>query len=143
MKALILAGCVLAATAPAHADDNECPPAFRGARVSAENSPGGVRLEFRNGNRASVDLMRSQLREIADMLERHGTERQTSGEDEEVEFPPVDIDVKDIALGARVTVRVSRLRDLTSVRELAFGFAEYWKGSVCGQEPLVTLRETR
>lgn len=111
--------------------------------MSAEKSPGGVRLEFRNGNRQSVALMREQLREIADMLERHGTERQTSGEDEEVEFPPVDIDVKDIALGARVTVRVSRLRDLTSVREMAFGFAEYWKGSVCGQEPLVSVRETR
>lgn len=142
MNALIFAGCVLATTAPAHADE-ECPQAFRGARVSAENSPGGVRLEFRNGNRKSVELMREQLREIAEMLERHGTERQTSGEDDEVEFPPVDIDVKDIALGARVTVRVSRLRDLTAVREMASGFAEYWKGSVCGEGPLVTLRETR
>jgi hypothetical protein len=136
MKALILASCVLAAT-PAHADDDECPQAFRGARVRAENSPGGVHLVFRN--RANVSLMREQLRQIADMLERHGTERQTSSEDEEVEFPPVDIEVKDIALGARVTIRVSRLRDLTSVRELAFGFAEYWKGSVCVQEPHVTL----
>jgi hypothetical protein len=142
MKILIAATCLLALAArSAAADDREeCPEAFRGAVVRAQTQPGGVSLEFRNGNRASVQDMRDQLRAVADMLEEHGTERMTSGEeDDEVDFPPVAIEVKDIVLGARVSVRATRLRDITPIRELAFGFAEYWKTSVC-YEPLLSAR---
>lgn len=153
MKFLIVAGCALAAAVTAQiasaedkgitiagaADEEECPAAFQGATVKAEKMPGGVRLEFRNGNRAIVDDMREQLRAIGEMIEEHGTQTQTASEDDEVEFPPVDIDVKDIVLGARVTVRASRLRDLPALRELAFGFAEFWKTSPCNT-PLVSAR---
>lgn len=142
MKPWIAASCLLALTATAHADDDECPAAFRGASVTAESMPGGVRLEFRNGNRANVSDMRDQLRAVAEMIEQHGTEKQTSGEEEEVEFPPVDLEVKDIVLGARVTVRASRLRDIPALREMAFGFAEFWKTSAC-VETLVSKREPK
>lgn len=155
MRALIAASCALALAVPVRAtsaptpDDGEdapvieeCPEAFRGAAVRAELVPGGVRLDFRNGNKATVNEMREQLRAIGEMIEEHGTERQTAGEADEVEFPPVDIEVKNIVLGARVTVRASRLRDLPAIRELAFGFAEFWKTSACS-EPLVSVREAR
>lgn len=141
MKALIAASCVLVLTTTAYADD-ECPRAFLGAKVTAAKHPGGVTLEFRNAHREVVQEMREQLRAVAEMIEQHGTEMQTSSEEDVVEFPPVDIDVKDIVLGARVTVRASRLRDLPAIRELAFGFAEFWKTSPC-VESLVSLRETR
>lgn len=145
MKArnVVIATSLLVLTASsAHADEQECPTAFRGAKLTAAKSPGGVTLEFRNQNRDALGLMREQLREVADMVEQHGTQKQTASEDEEVEFPPVDIDVKDVSLGARVTVRASRLRDLTAVRELAFGFAEYWKTSAC-VEQFVSVRGPR
>lgn len=155
MKLLIAAGCALAVAVTAQiasadksgsgitiadaADEEECPAAFQGATVKAMKMPGGVRLEFRNGNRAIVDDMREQLRAIGSMIEEHGTQTQTASEDDEVEFPPVDIDVKDIVLGARVTVRASRLRDIPALRELAFGFAEFWKTSPCNT-PLLSAR---
>ena len=142
MKILIAASCLLAVAAgTATADDgDECPEAFRGATVRAQKQPGGVSLEFRNGNRAAVQDMRDQLRAVADMIEQHGTERMTSGEDdEEVDFPPVAIGVTDIVLGARVTVRATRLRDIPTIRALAFEFAANWKTSVC-YEPLVSAR---
>jgi hypothetical protein len=154
MKLLIAAGCALAlavtgqiaaadksgiAITDAADGEEECPAAFQGASVKAEKMPGGVRIEFRNGNRAIVDDMREQLRAIGEMIEQHGTQQQTAGEDDEVEFPPVDIDVKDIVLGARVTVRASRLRDIPALRELAFGFQEFWKTSPCNT-PLVSAR---
>ena len=62
-----------------------------------------------------------------------------TSEDDEVEFPPVDVNVKDIGAGARVTVRAARLRDIPAIRELAFGFAEFWKTSAC-VAPLVSSR---
>ena len=87
--------------------------------------------------------MRLQLREVAAALERKGTQKQTTSDAETVEFPPVDIDVKNTTSGARVTVRVSRLRDLTPVRELALSFAEYWKSSPCAAPTMVSRRESR
>ncbi len=140
MKLLIAAGCMLALAATAQADDSEdCPAAFKGAKVTATKTPGGVRLEFRNGNRATVQDMRDQLRAVGEMIEEHGTQVQTASDDEAVEFPPVDVEVKDIVLGARVTVRASRLGDIPALRELAFGFAEHWKTSAC-VETLVSGR---
>jgi hypothetical protein len=138
MKALIAASCVLALAGTARAD-GECPPSFQGAVVRANAVPGGVALEFRNGNKESVNPMRDQLRGIARMIEQHGTERQTASDTDEVDFPPVDITVKDIVLGARVTVRATRLGDLEAIRELAYGFVEYWKTSPC-YAPAVSQR---
>jgi hypothetical protein len=142
MKPLITATCMLALASPALADDVDCPAAFKGATVRAEKSPAGVTLEFRNGDHANVVPMREQLRAVALMIEQHGTERQTESETDAVDFPPVDIDVKDVVLGARVTVRATRLSDISPIRELAFGFAESWKSSSC-YAPLVSQRGRR
>jgi hypothetical protein len=137
MRSILAASaCLVAFTAPAHADESECPAAFQGVQVSAAELRDGVSIDFRNPNRAHVRQMRVQLREVAEMLEQHGTQLQTTGdEDEHVEFPPVDLDVKNITTGARVTVRAARLRDVPVIRELAFGFAEFWGESPCAAAP--------
>ncbi len=142
MKPLIIAGCLLALAGTALADDEECPPAFKGATVTPLPASGGAQLEFRTGHRENVEDLRIQLRAVGEMIEQHGTEKQTTSDAEVVQFPPVDIDVKDITLGARVTVRASRLRDRGVVRDLAYGFAEFWKTSAC-VEQLVSARESR
>ena len=140
MRSIIVAGALLALVSPAHADEEqECPTAFQGALVVAAKVRQGVQLEFRNPNRSQVKDMRLQLREVAEMIEQQGTLQQTVSDDDEVDFPPVDLAVKDIALGARVTVRAARMRDIPALRELAFGFAEFWKTSSC-VAPIVTLR---
>jgi len=142
MKALIAASCMFALVGAARADDGnaECPAPFQGAAVSAAKAPAGVTLEFRNGERSAVTEMREQLRAVAGMIEQRGTERMTVSETDAVEFPPVAIDVKDTLMGARVTVRATRLSDISAIRDLAFGFAEYWKTSPCN-EPLVTMHD--
>jgi hypothetical protein len=144
MRAILAASaCVVALAAPVHADESECPAPFQGVKVSAADIPDGVSLDFQNPNRAHVRQMRVQLREVAEMLEQHGTQVQTTGtDDEHVEFPPVDLDVKNITAGARVTVRAARLRDVPVIRELAFGFAEFWGESPCAvvSPPLVSRR---
>jgi hypothetical protein len=142
MRMTILASifCV-AVTSPALADDEEqeCPMAFQGARVAAMKTREGVALEFKNANDTQLPQMRAQLREVAVMIEQRSTLTQTASIDDEVEFPPVDLGVQNIAQGARVTVRAARLRDIPALRELAFGFAEFWKTSPCS----ATLTATR
>lgn len=141
MRSIIAASiCLVALAGPARAQEEECPIAFIGAKVAAAKTRDGVSLEFKNPNRAHVQHMREQLREVADLIEEHGTQQQTTGaEDEEVEFPPVDVSVKDIGTGARVTVRAARFRDIPAIQELAFGFAEFWKTSACNA-PLVSAK---
>jgi hypothetical protein len=138
MRMTILASifCV-ASTTPALAEqedvETECPMAFQGARVAATTTREGVALEFKNSDTTQLPMMRAQLREVAVMIEQRSTLTQTASVDDEVEFPPVDLGVKDIAQGARVTVRAARLRDIPALQELAFGFAEFWKRSPCSQ----------
>jgi hypothetical protein len=127
--------CLVALTGEAVAEteqaEQECPMAFQGARVKATKLREGVAIEFRNTNRAQLQDMRDQLREVADMIEQQSTMTQTASLDDAVEFPPVDLAVSDIAQGARVTVRAARFRDIPALQELAFGFAEFWKSSPC------------
>jgi hypothetical protein len=137
MRMIMASIFCVAVSAPAFADeedvDQECPIAFQGARVSALNTREGVALEFRTSNPTQLPMMRAQLREVAEMIEQRSTLTQTSSIDGEVDFPPVDLGVRDIAEGARVTVHAARLRDIPALRELAFGFAEFWKRSPCSQ----------
>jgi hypothetical protein len=107
--------------------------------VSVSNVPDGVAIEFKNPNRDQVKDMRDQLRQVAIMLEQRSTQLQTTSFDEPVDFPPVDLAVRDIVLGARVTVRAGRFRDIPAIRNLAFGFARYWKQSPC-REVFVSQR---
>ncbi len=135
---IVVSACLVALTSEAIAETetiegspDECPVAFQGARVKAKKAREGVVLEFKNPNRAQLQDMRDQLREVAQMIEQQSTLTQTASLDEPVEFPPVDLIVADIAQGARVTVRAARFRDIPALQEIAFGFAEFWKQSSC------------
>ena len=133
---IVVSASLLALTSAAMADDDaseadECPAAFQGARVKATKLREGVSIEFKNTNRAQLQDMRDQLREVAQMIEQQSTLTQTASFDEPVDFPPVDLMVADIAQGARVTVRAARFRDIPALQEIAFGFAEFWKQSSC------------
>ena len=130
---IVVSACLVALTSEAIAEDEseECPVAFQGARVKATKLREGVALEFKNTNRAQLQDMRDQLREVAQMIEQQSTLTQTASLDEPVDFPPVDLIVADIAQGARVTVRAARFRDIPALQEIAFGFAEFWKQSSC------------
>ena len=108
----------------------DCPDAFRGAAISTNQIHDGVALTFTTEG-TKVDLMRDQLRELAMMIEQKGTQMQTASYDEDVEFPSLDIDVKDTAGGALVSVRASRPRDIPELRELATSFQRYWDASSC------------
>jgi hypothetical protein len=122
--------------------DDDCPEAFRGATVTTAPIHDGVTLTFTtSANR--LEMMRDELREVAMMLEQKGTEIQTASYDEDVEFPPVDLDVKDIDGGARVRVRASRPRDIPELRELAKSFEQYWQTSTCHGDAVATAPATR
>lgn len=108
----------------------DCPDAFRGAAITSSQIHDGVALTFTTEG-AKVDIMRDQLRELAMMIEQKGTQVQTASYDEDVEFPSLDIDVKDMAGGALVSVRASRPRDIPELRELATSFQRYWDASSC------------
>jgi hypothetical protein len=141
---IVVSASLLALTSVATAEDDaseadECPAAFQGARVKATKLREGVSLEFKNTNRAQLQDMRDQLREVAQMIEQQSTLTQTASFDEAVEFPPVDLMVADIAQGARVTVRAARFRDIPALQEIAFGFAEFWKQSSCAA-PMTAAR---
>lgn len=138
---IVVSACLVALTSEAIAEEEpeECPAAFQGARVKATKLREGVALEFKNTNRAQLQDMRDQLREVAEMIEQQSTLTQTASLDEPVDFPPVDLMVADIAQGARVTVRAARFRDIPALQEIAFGFAEFWKQSSCS----VTLTAAR
>lgn len=129
MKSLLTSILIVATAHIAHAE-TDCPPAFQGAAISSAQIHDGVSLTFRT-DATKVDMMREQLRELAAMIEQKGTEVQTASYDEDVEFPSLDIDVKDIGGGAQVSVRASRPRDIPELRELATSFERYWDASSC------------
>lgn len=119
------------------ADDGKaCPDAFRGASITTANIHDGVTLTFTTEH-GRIARLRDVLREVATELEQRGTEVQTASYDEDVAFPPVDLEVFDILGGARVTVRASRPRDIPGLRELATSFAKYWATSECNGDVVV------
>ncbi|HSD88474.1 MAG TPA: hypothetical protein VLB44_13195 [Kofleriaceae bacterium] len=122
--------------------DDDCPEAFRGAAITTAPIRDGVALTFTTAA-DRLELMRDELREVAMMLEQKGTEVQTASYDEDVEFPPVDLDVKDIDGGARVRVRASRPRDIPELRELAKTFELYWQTSSCHGDEVAKAPATR
>jgi len=129
MKSLLTSLLIVATAHIAHAEP-DCPDAFRGAAISSAQIHDGISLTFQT-DATKVELMREQLRELAMMIEQKGTEVQTASYDEDVEFPSLDIDVKDIGGGAKVSVRASRPRDIPELRELATSFERYWEASSC------------
>ncbi|HTL36552.1 MAG TPA: hypothetical protein VL326_25640 [Kofleriaceae bacterium] len=140
----VLAGLLLvAAPHTGYADDEsgtECPAAFRGASITASDIRDGVTLTFTTEH-ARITQMRDELRSVATLLEQKGTEVQTASYDEDVAFPPVDLEVFDVEGGARVSVRASRPRDIPELRTLAKSFEHYWETSQCHGDYVVIVPE--
>ena len=135
---------VVVVTAPhvVAADDSKaCPDAFRGASITTANIHDGVTLTFTTEH-ARIEKLRDMLRAVAMELEQRGTEVQTASYDEDVEFPPIELDVFDVNGGARVNVRASRPRDIPGLRELALTFTKYWATSECNGD-VVVQRESQ
>ncbi len=125
--------------------ENSCPIVFRGAKVAQEPQKNGVTIEFTTPTKGNVEEMRSQLREVSAMIEQHSTEVQTdAAEQEDVEFPPVDLEVTNIDAGARVTIKAARFRDIPVVQELARSFTEdVWPTTDCVKNPVGGLSAAR
>ncbi|NVB84963.1 MAG: hypothetical protein HOV81_41735 [Kofleriaceae bacterium] len=121
--------------------ENQCPIVFRGAKVAQKPQKNGVTLEFTTSKKDNVEELRTQLREVAVMIEQHSTEMQTdASEKEDVSFPPVDLEVTNIDSGARVTIRAARFRDIPVVQELARSFTEdVWPTTDCVKNPMSGL----
>lgn len=125
--------------------ENQCPVVFRGAKVEQKPQKNGVTIEFTTSAKDNVEEMRSQLRDVAAMIEEHSTEIQTdAAEQDDVPFPPVDLEVTNIASGARVTVRAARFRDIPVVQELARSFTdEVWPTTDCVTNPVGGLSASK
>lgn len=132
---------LVAAPHIASADNDDCPPAFRGASITAAEIHDGVTLTFTTAA-PRIDQMRTELRAVAVILEQKGTEVQTASYDEDVAFPPVDLEVFDISGGARVSVRASRPRDIPELRELAKSFERFWAASKCHGDMVAARPQT-
>jgi hypothetical protein len=136
---------VVVVTAPhvVAADDSKaCPEAFRGASITTATIHDGVTLTFTTEH-ARIATLRDVLRAVAMELQRRGTEVQTASYDEDVGFPPIELDVFDVSGGARVSVRASRPRDIPGLRELATSFAKYWATSECNGDVVVQRESHR
>jgi hypothetical protein len=121
----------------------QCPIVFRGAKVAQKPLKNGVTIDFTTALKDNVPELRSQLREVAAMIEQHSSTVQTdAAEQDDVAFPPVDLEVSNIAAGARVTVRAARFRDIPVVQELARSFTEeVWPTTDCVTNPLGGLSQ--
>jgi hypothetical protein len=117
-------------------DDNQCPYAMRGVKLTASLDKEGVVFEFTNPRKEYVKEVREQLREAADLIqELSRMETVDAKADPDVpRLPPLAITVKDIQLGARVVIHAVRTQDRAELRELAAGFAEFWEQSDCSIE---------
>jgi hypothetical protein len=129
---------LLLVTAPhiAYAGEDDCPEAFLGASISATEIRDGVTLTFTTEH-TRITRMRDELRSVATLLEQKGTEVQTASYEEDVAFPPVDLEVFDVEGGARVSVRASRPRDIPELRTLATSFERFWATSKCNGDYVV------
>jgi hypothetical protein len=126
----LVALLLVAAPHIAYADEDECPEAFLGASISAADIHDGVTLTFTTEH-GRMSRLRDELRSVATLLEQKGTEIQTASYEEDVAFPPVDLEVFDVEGGARVSVRASRPRDIPELRTLAKSFERFWSTSKC------------
>lgn len=150
---LVALATVLASAAPASADDvgfvieqEECPAAFKGVGLALRDVDGGVAFDFTTPRKHAVADLRRLLREAAILLEEH-TETEAARTDvqrmpDDFVLPALDITVKDVAAGARVTVRAEARRSLVDVRANARLFRRVWLSHPCirGSAPSLAQR---
>lgn len=116
----------------------ECPEPLRGVRLQLEPVGGGVTFKFTTSDKASLADLRVLLREAATLIEYHTKLEALHPESrqplpDEVVIPAVDIDVKDIANGAQITVRPDDPDEVSSVRAQAKRLEEAWDESSCAK----------
>lgn len=142
-KLVVAAALVLGIPATATADDAVepaavdpgCPAAFANVGLALQNVDGGVTFHFTARNKAMVGELRHLLREAAISLEHHSkvAAMQTDVQHTRDEWvlPALDISVRDVAAGARVTVRAELRGDVADVRANARVFRRAWLTHPC------------
>lgn len=102
----------------------------------------GVAFKFTTPKKENVKELRELLTDAADVIEEHSkmTEEQRAVTDPAAaQIPPLDISVKNVGSGARVTIRAQRAEDIEPLREQARNFEEFWETSECVQGPTATM----
>lgn len=121
--------------APEAVPADSCPEVVRGVEVSTQPVKSGVAVEFTSPRREHVTELRLQLREIAATLEHQSklasVQAEREGHANDTDLPAVDIAVREVRAGARLTVRAERVDDIKALRDLARAFEVAWKDSDC------------
>lgn len=114
----------------------ECPAPLRGVKLSLESVSGGVTVRFTTADKTELADLRALLREAATLIEYHTKLAALHPEDrqtlpEEVVIPAVDVDVKDIKMGAEITIRPDDPSEVSAVRAQAKKLQDAWGESPC------------
>jgi hypothetical protein len=114
----------------------ECPAPLRGVQLSLESVSGGVAVKFTTDNKTELEDLRALLREAATLIEYHTKLAALHPEDrqtlpQEVVIPAVDVDVKDIKMGAQITIRPDDPSEVNAVRAQAKKLQDAWGESPC------------
>lgn len=120
----------------------ECPEFLRDVDLSIKDVKSGVTFQFTTPRKENVKELRELLTDAADVIEEHSnmSDQQRAMTDPAApEIPPLDISVKNVNSGARVTIRAERSQDIEPLREQARNFEEFWDSSECVQGPTATM----
>jgi hypothetical protein len=116
-------------------DKDECPSSIRGVELKLAKARGGVVLEFRAPSTLQVADLRTLIGEAGAYVEFVTKVAALRSEQvlayDGTPVPPVDVSVKSIPTGARVTVRADRPQDTTAVIEQAKTLKRYWDENPC------------
>lgn len=116
-------------TQPETEADVECPDFVRGAKLSMRDIDGGVEIKITTPWTVHLQPLRDLLHQLAVVVEDHT--HSVRMVQEEGEIPPVDINVKDVASGALITVKADSAKHVPLVREQAKMLDEFWQSSEC------------
>lgn len=116
----------------------DCPEFVKGAKLTVANVDKGVELTITTTTKANIPELRKMLHVAADTIAQGSEDQLAPGGASETDsatppdkLPPVDVAVKDIANGARVTVKAKQSSDVAQIRELAGDLDSFWKSSTC------------
>lgn len=136
----ILAATSLAVADPLDPDGRECPSEVRGVRISSHAVRGGVAFTFTAPKATQLPGLRSLLREAAAIVEHqtklaalHPEVMPTS--DAADSIAGLDISVKNVPMGAIVTVRPDDTLHVALLQQNARGFERFWATHACVSAP--------
>ncbi len=145
ISALVIAWPAIAISDPVaknQDDEVKCPDAVRGVAMTVQQIDGGVTLKFTAAKKEQLTDLRLLLREAATTIEHHSKllalhPEQLQNNPDAGAIPAVDIDVKDTAMGALVTIHPENPSQLSAVRAQAQGFEQFWAKNNCVQNRAV------